>query len=295
MSTLADVQSSMQGEPKTKKESSLNTGLLYSEKTEKVEKQYVIFKLAKKKRGRVYIDGINDAVMNPKTKKRERIWLLNGADSIWQSDLLELLKDKEYVKRNRRSLLFEDGVCRIPIVDDRALEFAQACNHNIGGKDSKSNGKFDFYEYDANKEQAERMKKQMNKIDMVIKAKEMKSDKMKKLASFLGISFVDDLGQPKSEDGIRTELMVRADSDPDTFSKYIDSKEVDISYMVKRAIIDAKIDLTSQGNSAMWAGGKGFIAKIPIGRKAHEYLTELAMTNSEDGRNFLEQLQQIIK
>lgn len=257
------------------------------------EQKYVIFKLIKKKRGRTHVDGISDAVLNPKTNRRERIWLLNGADSIWQSELLELLKDKEYVRRNRRSLIFEDSVCRISVKDDRALEYARHCTHNVG-KDTTGAGKFAFQEYNAAAEQEARLKTQMTKIEMVIKAKEMPVDKMRKLASFLGIVFFDELGQPKGDDGIRTELMLRADNDPTNFSKYIDSKQVEVAYMVKKAILDAKIDLTAQEGNALWAGGKGFIARIPAARKAYEYLTELAMTNSDEGRAFNEQLQQII-
>lgn len=257
------------------------------------ERQFVVFKLAKKKRGRTHIDGICDNAMNPTTKRRERIWLLNGADSIWQSDLTELLKDKEYVKRNRRSLTFEDAVCRIRVDDDRALEFARANVKNVG-KNRNGSGKYDFYEYDAGEEQKARYEKQLKKIDMVVRAKEMEVGKMKKLASFFGISFVDDLGMAKGDEGVRVELMLKADTDPITFEKYLDSDEVNISFLVKRAIIDAKIDLTGQSGNAIWAGGKGFIAKIPAGRKSYEYLTELAMTNSVEGKAFKEQLQTIV-
>jgi hypothetical protein len=254
---------------------------------------YVIFRLVKKKKGRVHVDGICDNVLNPKTKRRERIYLLNGADSIWQTELIELLKDKEYYKRNRRSLLFEDSICRIPTDDERALEFARITKPNVG-KNRTGSGKYDFYEYDPVEEQKERLRKQMAKIELVVKAKEMPVEQMKKLASFLGISFIDELGQAKGDDGVRTELMIKADTSPDIFAKYIDSKEVEIAFMVKKAIIEAKIDLTAQSGNALWAGGKGFICKIPANRKSYEYLTELAMTNSEDGRAFKEQLETII-
>lgn len=294
MATLKDVQQSQGGVKEQQVEENFSFSSLSMDTNENVPTQmYVIFRLAKKKKGRTRIDGICDSVMNPKTKRRERIWLLNGADSIWQSEMLELLKDKDYVNSNRRSLVFEDGVCRIPVHDDRALEFARVNTKNVGRR-RVGNGKFDFYEYDAAVEQQERLKTQMTKIEMVIKAKEMPADKMKKLASFLGIKFIDDLGQAKGEDGIRTELMLKADTQPLLFSKYIDSKEVEIAFMVKKAILDAKIDLTAQNGNAIWAGGKGFIAKIPVGRKSYEYLTELAMTNSNEGRAFKEQLETII-
>jgi len=289
MATLKDVEFSQKGEPKVKEDL---FDLPPQNETVAVPQQFVIFKLAGNSRnGRVYIDGIDDAVMNPKTGKRERIWLLNSADSIWQSDLLELIKDKDFMRRNRRSLLFEGGVCRIPVWDERALEFARACRHNIGSKDRRTGSKYEFIEYDPVKQQEAALQKEYFEIEMVIKAKEMPTDKMKKLANFLGISFNDDLGQYKGDDGIRRELIIHAKRNPKNFEKYIDSKEVEVAYMVKKAILDAKIDLTAQEGNAIWAGGKGFIAKIPTLRKPLEYLTELAMTNSEEGKTFKEQLE----
>jgi len=291
MAKLADIQFSQQGEPKQEVE----IPFVPQMETNKVEQQFVIFKLVgNKRKGRVYVDGIDDAVMNPNTGKRERIWLLNSADSIWQSDLIELIKDKDFMRRNRRSLLFESGVCRIPVWDDRALEFARACRHNVGSKDRRTGSKYEFIEYDPIKQQEEAIKKEYFEIEMVLKAKDMEVNKMKKVASFLGIAFNDDFGQYKGDDGIRRELIIAAKRNPKNFEKYIDSKEVEIAYLVKKAILDAKIDLTAQGGNAIWAGGKGFIAKIPISRKPLEYLTELAMTNTEEGRNFKEQLEQIV-
>jgi hypothetical protein len=209
--------------------------------------------------------------------------------------LTELLKDKDYVKKNRRSLLFEGTVCRIPSWDERALEYAKVCRHNIGNPNRKSGSNYEFYEYNPAKQQEESLKKEMFEIDMVIKAREMPEEKMKKMAAYLGIIFYDELGQVKSPSGIRSELMIKAKRDPITFEKYIDSKEVDISFLVKKGILDNFIDLGSQNGNAIWANGKGFIAKIPQARKPFEYLTELAMTNSNEGRQFLEQLQTIVK
>lgn len=293
MATLKHIEESQKTGKEEFTEQQISFTPTLTDDTQMPEQEFVIFRLVKKKRGREYIDGVCDAVMNPKTKKRERIWLINGADSIWQSDLLELLKDKEYVRRNRRSLLFENSVCRIDTTDDRALEFARANTKNVG-KNRNTSGKWGYYEYDAAAEQQERLKSQMTKIEMVIKAKEMPVEKMKKLASFLGIVPYDDLGQLKSEDGLRTELMIKADTQPLLFSKYIDSEEVDVAYSVKKAILDAKIDLTAQDGNALWAGGKGFICKIPAGRKPYEYLTELAMTNNDTGIRFKQQLQTVV-
>ncbi len=270
----------------------LGGGGLYSGATAPAQ-EYVIFRLLKKKKGRTYVDGVCDGVRNPKTGRIERIWLLNGADSIWQSELVELFKDPEYKRRNRRSLIFEDGVCRVKITDERALEYARVNIHNVG-KRRVGNGKFDYYEYNAAEAQQEKLKKQMLKINMVIKAKEMPEDKMMKLATFFGIMPYDELGQLKGPDGMRSELMLRADTQPELFEQHIDSKEVEISYLVKQAIVGTKISVDPGTGNAMWSNGGGMICKIPQARKHYEYLTELAMTNSEEGKQFLQQLQLLV-
>lgn len=299
MATLKNVQDSMSSQSTTLNER-VDLGSNYESSiidTAPPKQGNIIFRLVKKKQRRLRIDGICDGVMNPKTKKRERIWLLRGADSIWQSELTDLLKDADkpnsYASKNRLSLFFEDGICRIPVDDDRQLEYARANIHNVG-KNRRGSGKYDYYEYDAQEEQKFRLEKQMNRINLITKLSTMPEDKMKKIAAFIGVPFVDELGMPKGMDGVRSELMVKADTQPELVEKYIDSKEVEVSWMVRRGILDAKIDLTAQAGTALWAGGKGFIARIPSNRKAYEYLTELAMTNSEEGKTFKEQLEQIV-
>ena len=56
----------------------------------------VLFKLVKKRRGRFYLDNCCDNVPNKKNNDSpERIWLLNGVRSIWDSELEYILKDKD--------------------------------------------------------------------------------------------------------------------------------------------------------------------------------------------------------
>lgn len=255
--------------------------------------KYHIFKLVKMRKGRVHVDGICDDVLNPKTNKRERIYLLQGASNIWESELEPILKDKDSYKRRRRNLLFVDGICRLRSDQENWLEFARRSNHNAG-KRRVGVGKFDFYEYDVAEEQKARLDRQMNKLKTVIAVNELSEDQIKKLASFLGIVFYDEIGQLKGPDGIKSELLLKADVQPELVKKYMGSEEVEIAYLVKKGILDAKIDLQGQNGNAIWSGGKGFICKIPAARKAHEYLTELAMTNSDEGRQFKEQLKTIV-
>lgn len=257
--------------------------------------EWKIFKLVDTKvKGRVYIDGIDDDVLNPITNKRERVWLLSGSSSIWSTELTEQLKDKDWLRTNRRSLQFEGGILRIPSWDQRALEFISVCRHLIDNPSRRSHSKHEFFEYNPAKQQQAALAKEMLEIEMAIKASQMDILQARKMASFFGIIFFDDLGQPKGDDGIRRELMLFAKRDPKRFQANLDSKEVEIAYLVRRAIIDAKIDLGGTGGNIQWANG-GRIAKMPMTRKPQEFLTELAMQKTDEGIAFLEQLQRVIK
>lgn len=256
----------------------------------------VLFKLVKNKKGRMWLDNCCDNVTNPKTSNPERIWLLNGARSIWDSDLEYLLKDKNRYERARRGMdiVFLDGVCRVRSDDKLRLEFMRFNKKNVG-KRRTGTVPGDYYEYDPVQEQQDRHQKQMMKIEMIMKASEMPIEKARPLAAFLGVRFFDDLGQPISDAGIKTELALKADSDPVTFQKYLGSREVEVSWMVRRALVDSKIDVGDASGNIRWANGSGYITRIPSTRKPLEYLTELANTNSEEGRRFLEQLKEVVK
>jgi hypothetical protein len=257
---------------------------------------YKIFKLKdKKKKGSVSIDGIQENVFNPKTNKRERIWLIRGMDTIWQSELTEQLKDKDSIGRNRRHLKFERGILRVPDHDQYALEFLKHHHGNIDNPNRVVGANFEFEEYNPAKIQALALEREMKELDMVMEAQKQPVEKMKKHAHYLGIQANDELGVKKSDEGIRREYMLAAKRNPALFEKSLNSPEVEIAYLVRQAIIDSKIDVGGGiGGNIIWAGNGGFITKLPIGRKAHEYLVEFAMTNSQEGKSFKEQLSTIV-
>ncbi len=255
--------------------------------------EYIVFRLVNKKVRRLTLDSICHDALNPKTGEYETIWLIRGARSIWASELTEVLKDKTYINRNRMGLQFQDGVCRVGVREKQ--KFARANVHNVG-KQRNGAGKYDYYEYDAAEEQKMRHEQRMGRINLIGFITQMPEEKMIKLALFLGVKpYDDEVGLPRTPDGYRTELLVLADTKTDIVNKYLNSAEVEISYLVRKAIMDTKIDLQGQSGNAIWAGGTGFICKIPSNRKAIEYLTEFAMTNSNEGKTFKEQLQQIVK
>lgn len=260
-----------------------------------IEQSHKVYKLVDTKiKGRVHIGGVDEAI-NPKTNKPERIWLISGTNSIWASDLVETLKDKDYVAMNRRSLTFESGILRVPTWDLLAIEWINHCKHLIDNPSRRTGSKFEFFEYDPQKQQRQALEREMLELEMVGKASQLPNDKVRKMASYFNISFNDDLGFPKTDDGIKRELMMYAKRNPVKFQNNLDSKEVEVSFLIKKAIISAIIDLGGSEGNASWSKTGKIICKVPLSRKPYEYLLELAMTNSEDGRNFLEELERLVK
>ena len=164
MATLQQVQDSQSPASTPTLNEVYDTGGNFSsafiDTVEPPKQGYVIFRLVNKKQRRLRIDGICDNALNPTTKKRERAYLIRGAVSIWQSELADLIKDIDkphsYINKNRDSLLFEDGICRIPVDEANQLEYARVIPKNVG-KNRSGAGKYDFYEYDAHEEQRFRL------------------------------------------------------------------------------------------------------------------------------------------
>ena len=253
------------------------------------EQKFVIFKLVDtKKRGRVYVHHIDD-VLNPATNKVERIRLLSGVESLWVKDQKDVTE--EYARANRPiGLVFENRHLRVPIWDKNRIEFLRMNRDCVDNPKRAQGGKSPYFEWNPAKQEEEALAKEMLEIEVMKIAMELPFDRIKKHAQFLGVSFVDEFGEPKTEQGIRTQYIIRAKRDPLGFKNSLESKEVEVAWMVKRAVRDNKIDLGKQPGSAHFAAG-GFICKIPGARKAVEYLIELALTNSDEGKTFLDQLQ----
>ncbi len=257
------------------------------------EEEFVIFKpVDNTKQGGIHIHGVDD-VVNPKTNGVERIRCLSGVESIWMKDQKDL--PPEYVKNNQRTFTFQRGarILRIPKSDKSGLEFLSLTRHNIGSPNRKTGSRYEFYEYNPRKQQEEALKKEMQEIEMAIEASKVEVEPMRKHANYLGISAFDEFGIPKTDEGIRKEYIIAAKRNPARFKKSLNSKEVEVSYLIRKAISENLIDLGGHSGNVTWGAG-GFIARIPVGRNTHEYLVELALNStSEDGKRFLDQLQQV--
>lgn len=298
MAKLSDVQFSMHGEDAAtpqhrQKHSAPAPSPTVYEKAVNNGVTYHVFKLVSNTRkGGVHVPGIDD-VLNPATGKMERVRLLTGVDTIWLKEQKDITP--EYARNNQRSLSFLRGtkILRIPEWDHTALEFARITRHNIGSPSNKTGSHFEFYEYNPAKEQEEALKLEELEIEMAILAKGMDATKMRKHAAFLGLRLIDDLGMPKTDDGIRREYIIYAKRYPDYFQRTVDSREVEYAWLIKKSIIDGKIEIGREQGRVHWANGGGLIGSYAKTENPEKYLLNLALTNSEEGRLFKERLQQL--
>lgn len=298
MANLSDVQFSQQGEAQVaaaKRQGKDVSGLVKFDpkKPPKENNEWVIFKLVTNtNKGGVYLPHIDD-VINPATGRVERIRLLTGVDTIWLKEQKDITK--EYAERNAREIPFPRGVKirRVKSVDHTMIEFLRICNANIGNVARIGSSRFEIYEYDFAAAEKDAFELESFQFEMETMARQAKLAEMKKHAAFLGIRLINDLGEPKSEDGIRREYARYAKSNPAYFKQTIKSEQIEISWLVRKAISESLIEVGREPGKIFWANGGGMIGAYPQTDNAQDYLTNLAMTNNEEGRNFKEQLKKV--
>lgn len=296
MATLKDVQFSQNGEneKQNKVRKDISGLVVYDQEKQPDKKDWYIFKLVdNSKSGGVYIPNIDD-VYNPKTKEVERIRLLSGINTIWLKEQKDITEN--YVKQNMRSIEFPRGVKirRVAAHDKTMLEFMRLSNSNVGNPHRVKSSKFEFYEYDSSMAEKESLEKEEFELEMAILAKQAKPDEMRKHAAFLGIRMLNDItGEKKSEEGVRREYVIYAKRNPKYFKETLSSPQIEISWLVKRAIGESLIEIGREPGKIFWANGGGMIGVYPQGESPENILVQLALTNSEDGKRFKEQLKQV--
>jgi hypothetical protein len=252
---------------------------------------YKVFKLTDTgKKGKYHMEGIDD-VWDPDKKKMVRVRLLRGFPSIYMEDQKNL--EPQFISSNRRSLVFDARILRVPDYDTTAIEFLQKCNSNVDNPHKKGTRKLTFFEWNPQRQAEVERKKRLDRIEAIKFATMASVEDMRKHANYLGINATDDLGFPKSDDAMRNDYELYAESQPNKFMQSAGSKEVEVAFVVKRAILDSKIDLTAKAGSAYWANDGGFICKIPTGVRPQDYLVEYAMLPQEESKQFLNQLKKL--
>jgi hypothetical protein len=252
---------------------------------------YKVYKLTDTtKKGKYHMEGVDD-VWNPKNNRMERIRLLNGFPSLSIEDQKHL--EKAFLEKNRRSLVFDARILRVPDWDMAAIEFLEKSNANIDNPNKKGTRKLTFFEWNPHRQAEIERKKRIAKVEAIKYASMASTEEMRKHSNYLGINFTDELGFPKSDEALRNDYELYAEAQPNKFMQSAGSKEVEVAYIVKKAILDNKIDVHSKRGSAYWAGDGGFICKIPGTAQPKDYLVEYAMMPNDESQQFLSQLRKL--
>jgi hypothetical protein len=289
---LAEANFSQQGEVKVQRQNDEAAQAMQESFSSNTATTFKIFKLSDtKKNGKYHMEGIDD-VWNEKKGRMERIRLLRGYPSIWVEDQKGL--EKSFVEQNRRSLIFDRRVLRIADYDMEALEFLNLCNANLDNPNKKGTRKITFFQWNPQRTAELERAKRVAKVEAIKYASLASEDEMRKHCNYLGITFTDELGMPKSSDALRNDYELYAEAQPNKFMQSAGSKEVEIAFIVKKALIDNKIDTSTRKGSAYWAGDGGFICKIPSDKKPQVYLVEFAMFPQDESKAFLEQLKKLV-
>lgn len=260
MAKLKDIQYAMNGEPTQDNSIQETISFMAKENANEVEvaQKWVIFKLVNtNKKGGTYIDGIDD-VWNEETKTVERIRLLTGVSSIWLKDQKHVTPD--YASQNRRSLHFPRGVKVLRVAEDDVamLEFVRRCNSNIKPLQKRLRGShFEFFEYNPQEAAKAAYDKEVMAMNMSIKASQLPIADVNKIVSFIKLPLYDEVGELKTEERLRTDLMLYAKNNAASFEKITgnSASEVELAYTIKKAIIANKIDINTYPGKAFWASG----------------------------------------
>jgi hypothetical protein len=256
------------------------------------EGEWVVFKLVKsnKKGGGKWIDGVDDHYVNEKGAKA-RLRLLKGVPQILVSEQKDL--EKDYVKQNRDGLHFpaRESIIRINTTDAARLAYARKCSLNVDNPYYRQSD-MNFYEYNPKKAAERALEKELAEWEVMDLAQKQPESAMRKHAHFLGVAATDEYGFAKPLDRIKAEYMVAAKRDPEKFKKTIGSVDVEAAFLVRKAIGDALIQINTRDIS--WANG-GEICKLQDRESPVEVLVALALQKSKDGKEFLAQLQSVVK
>ena len=293
MARLKDIQYSLSGGEenirKVRQEEEANSAISEAPKS---ANSYRVYKLTDTtKKGKYHMECVDD-VWNPSNSRMERIRLLNGFPSLSIDDQRHL--DKVYVEKNRRTLIFNARILRVPSHDTAAVEFLEKCNANVDNPHKKGTRKLTFFEWNPIRQAEVERKKRIAKIEAIKFATLSSTEDMRKHANFLGINFTDELGFPKSDEALRNDYELYAEAQPNKFMLSAGSQEVEIAFVIKKAILDNKIDLLSKKGSAYWAGDGGFICKIPSNVKGKDYLIEYAMLPTDESKQFLNMVKKLV-
>jgi hypothetical protein len=261
------------------------------EETTEIEKPYVVFCLKEERpQGQLIMEGRCLNVLNPHTKKRDNLRLLRGVPTCWESEQKDLPKD--YEKTNQLTVDFAANLISVPREEPHVIEFLRNHKQNINSVNFNAHS-FHFYEYDTEvlaKEEEQKMQDQMKAGELAFSTK---SEEIVKHLGYLGGNLIDEkTGFQKSPQSLKADYFQFSQKHPKKFLETYNSPFVNLTYVVKKAITDSKIDLHKVPGTAHWADG-GFICTLTPKKNAATCIVEFAMSISNESKDFMNRLNAI--
>ena len=245
----------------------------------------VVFRLVHKTKGTALILGIQD-VINPKTQTVERMRLLTGRREVWLSEQEKI--PQNYINSNLRQFKFEKGTLRVPVKDTQALDFLRKSPFNKKSVDFVG-GRLEFFEWDPAEQAKERSAKRDLRLKAIIQASQTPFEELKKHAAYLKVSIRDEYGYPKAEGTLRSDYIELAELNPQLFLNTFGTRQVELSFTLRKAIDENKIVL---GDHINWGAGGLIMTTIP-GKSHIDSLLDFATSETPESKDFLSRLEQI--
>lgn len=234
-----------------------------------------------------------EMAVDPVTKQRRKMRLLNNCPTIWQDEQANYT-DTKWNEKNIRSIEFSNGRAVLPMHDTPAIAFFTNSGHNQSNPNYIPGKKSYFKVWNPVAEAMEDAKKEMALLEAMQYVATVDFETMKRHSVYLGIRLSNDLGMTKGEKELRLDYMRRAKADPDNFLKGVGNPLVEYNWAVKVLVTNGSIDPYSKANQAYWNDG-GFITSIPEGKDVVAYLTQFATQNEPASRDFAAKLKQLAK
>lgn len=236
-------------------------------------------------------------VWDDETNRVRSVRVVDGVGSIFVDEQIESKIDQKWAQENAWSPTFINGVCTLNFPQDEAKIRAMMLLDGFNGKARKRTpgavAKFELvnndqlaasdFDYFAEK------KKASDRAFAAIK----NFESIKAHAQYLGIAFKDGI-RDRTEKEITTDYLRKADTDPVTFNKHFDNPLIELSFLIRTAVTNGTIDITSSKGEAKWGDTKTTICKLDL-TKADQVDSIVEFATSPDGKKFIDKLKQLSK
>lgn len=230
-----------------------------------------------------------DVIADPETGLPRTLRLLKGVRTLWMDEQDNI--DEKLADRMRPSLVFHDGILRVPANDTLTAEFLLKKNCCLNNPNRPPGYRVRYYLVDAEGNEKSLYEAEMKRQQARSMALDAKPEDMVYHAKFLNILMVDpETGDELTEIGLRTKYIQYATEHPVKFMESFGAADLKYHYIVNRCVTVNKIIIDRGALMAKWDTGYP-ISTIPEQQDPVKFLARYAFT--EEGRSFRERLDKI--